>query len=157
MPASQDEPRRRRAKRRLARAGEKYVVNPLVRAGFRHNLAPTAYALLETTGRKTGRTLRIPVANGLDGDTFWLISAHGRHAHYVRNLEARPRVRIGLRMGRSLRWRSGTAHIMPDDDARARQRELGRGRLVYRLDAILLRALATDLTTIRIDLDPNSG
>jgi hypothetical protein len=43
---------------------------------------------------------------------------------------------------------------MPEDDACVRQRRLGRGRLAYRLDALLLRALATDLQTIRIDLDP---
>jgi deazaflavin-dependent oxidoreductase (nitroreductase family) len=131
------------------------VGNRLVRVGFRLNLAPSVYALLETTGRKTGRVRRIPVANGLDGDTFWLISAHGHHAHYVRNIQADPNVRIGLRAGRRVRWRSGTAHLMPDDDARARQRQLSRGRLAYRLDALLLRALATDLQTIKVDLDPH--
>jgi deazaflavin-dependent oxidoreductase (nitroreductase family) len=133
---------------------EKYVVNRLMLAAVRRGLAPSAYALLETTGRKTGRIRRIPVANGLDGDTFWLISAHGRHSHYIHNIRTDPRVRIGLRAGRGLYWRSGTAHPMPDDDARARQRRLSRGRLAYRLDALLLRALATDLQTVKIDLDP---
>jgi deazaflavin-dependent oxidoreductase (nitroreductase family) len=149
-----NEPRRRRAKRSTARITEKYVVNRLLLAALRRGRAPSVYALLETTGRKTGQIRRIPVANGLDGDTFWLISAHGRHSHYVHNIRADPRVRIGLRAGRGLRWRSGTAHLMPDDDARARQRRLGRGRLAYRLDALLLRSLATDLQTIRVDLDP---
>jgi deazaflavin-dependent oxidoreductase (nitroreductase family) len=130
------------------------VGNRLVRAGFKLNLAPSVYVLLETTGRKSGRIRRIPVANGLDGDTFWLISAHGRHAHYVHNIQADPRVRIALRAGRTLRWRSGTAHLMPDDDTLARQSQLGRGRLAYRLDALLLRALSTDLQTVRIELDP---
>ena len=37
--------------------------------------------------------------------------------------------------------------------ARARQRELGRGRLGYKLDGVLLRAVATDLMTIRVDLE----
>jgi F420H(2)-dependent quinone reductase len=72
-PADVSEPRRRRAKRRLARTVEKYVVNRVMRAALRLGLAPSAYALLETTGRKTGRVRRIPVASGLDGDTFWLI------------------------------------------------------------------------------------
>jgi hypothetical protein len=53
-----------------------------------------------------------------------------------------------------MHWRAGTAHLLPDDDSRARQRKLGRGRLAYRLDALLLRAVSTDLQTIRIDLDP---
>jgi deazaflavin-dependent oxidoreductase (nitroreductase family) len=152
-PANPSESRRRRAKRSIARRIEKYVVNPLLRAALTRGLAPSAYALLETTGRRTGRIRRIPVANGLDGDSFWLISAHRCHSHYVHNIQAHPRVRIGLRAGRALCWRSGTAYPMPDDDARARQRRLGRGMLAYRLDALLLRALATDLQTIRIDLD----
>ncbi|QYN39889.1 hypothetical protein K1T35_23490 [Pseudonocardia sp. DSM 110487] len=53
------------------------------------------------------------------------------------------------------RWRTGTAHPLPDDDARARHRALGRGRPGYRLDGVLLRKLADgDMLTIRIDLDP---
>jgi deazaflavin-dependent oxidoreductase (nitroreductase family) len=138
----------------MGRAVEKYVTNRLLRAALTRGLAPSSYALLETTGRKTGRIRRIPIANGLEGDTFWLISAHGRHAHYLHNIKADPHVRIGLREGRTLRWRSGIAHLVPDDDAHARQRKLGRGRLAYRLDALLLRALATDLQTVRVELDP---
>jgi deazaflavin-dependent oxidoreductase (nitroreductase family) len=102
MPASPpavSESRRRRAKRSIACTSEKYVANPQMRAALTRGLAPSAYALLETTGRRTGRIRRIPVANGLDGDSFWLISAHGDHSHYVHNLQAHPRVRIGLRAG----------------------------------------------------------
>ena len=94
------------------------------------------------------------MANGLQGDTFWLISAHGPHAHYFKNLVAQPRVRIGLADHGQLRWRPGTAQPLPDDDARARHRELGRGRLGYWVDGLLLRSLATQMTTVRIDLDP---
>jgi hypothetical protein len=47
---------------------------------------------------------------------------------------------------------------MPDDDARARHLELGRGRPGYRADGVLLRMLANvaggKLLTVRIDLDP---
>jgi deazaflavin-dependent oxidoreductase (nitroreductase family) len=153
-PADASEARRTRAKRTTTRATEKYVVNRLIRGAVRRGLAPSAYALLETTGRKTGRVRRIPVANGVEGDTFWLISAHGRHSHYLHNIRADPRVRVGVRAGGTLHWRAGTAHLLPDDDSRARQRKLGRGRLAYRLDALLLRAVSTDLQTIRIDLDP---
>jgi deazaflavin-dependent oxidoreductase (nitroreductase family) len=126
-------------------------------------LAPPTYALLETTGRRTGQARRVPVANGLQGDTFWLIAGLGEQAQYVRNIKANPRVRVkarparlrdGLRMG----WRSGTAHLIPDDDARRRHRELGRGRPGYQLDGILLRRLASlgpgRMVTIRIDLEP---
>lgn len=135
------------------------AINPLISALIERGLAPPTYALLETVGRRTGRRRRVPVANGLDGDTFWLIAALGDHAAYVHNLRADPRVRVKarparLRDGLRIRWRSGTAHPLPDDDARARHRRLGRGRPGYRLDGILLRGLATgDMLTIRIDLD----
>jgi hypothetical protein len=94
------------------------------------------------------------VANGLRGDTFWLISAHGSHADYMHNLLANPRVRIGLVRDGKLHWRTGTAHVLDGDDTSARHRALAQGRLGYTLDAVLLRATATDLTTVRIDLDP---
>lgn len=113
----------------------------------------STYAVLETVGRRSGQPRQVPVANGLQGNTFWLISAHGRHAHYMHNLLADPRVRIGLVEDGALKWRVGTAAVVPGDDTRARQCELSRGRLGYRLDALLLRATATDLQTVRIDLD----
>lgn len=113
--------------------------------------------MLETTGRRTGLPRRTPVANGLREDTFWLISAHGRHAAYVHNRLADPRVRIGVAAGGRFSWRAGTAQPLWDDDAVARHRELGRGHLGYRLDGLLLRATATELTTIRIDLEPAGG
>jgi deazaflavin-dependent oxidoreductase (nitroreductase family) len=147
------EPRRRRWKRRLSRAGERRIVNPLVRRlVFRGRLGST-YAVLETTGRRSRARRLTPVANGLRDDTFWLISAHGRHAHYVHNLLADPRVRIGVADRGRLRWREGLARPLWDDDARARQRELGRGHLGYRVDGMLLRSVATNMTTIRIDLN----
>jgi deazaflavin-dependent oxidoreductase (nitroreductase family) len=135
------------------------LVNPLVVALIERGLAPPTYALVETVGRRTGRRRLVPVANGLDGDTFWLIAALGERASFVRNLRAHPRVRIKarparLRDGLRSRWRTGTAHPLPDDDALARHRALGRARPGYRLDGILLRALATgEIRTIRIDLD----
>jgi deazaflavin-dependent oxidoreductase (nitroreductase family) len=77
-------------------------------------------AILETTGRNSGRPRRTPVGRSLDGDTRWIVAEHGRKASYVRNIEADPRVRI--KIGR--RWRTGTAHLMLDDDPRARQRAM---------------------------------
>jgi hypothetical protein len=65
----------------------------------------------------------------------------GEGVQYVRNLEAAPRLRVKarparLRDGLRMRWRSGVAHPMPDDDPHERHRRLGRGRLGYRLDGI---------------------
>jgi deazaflavin-dependent oxidoreductase (nitroreductase family) len=135
------------------------LLNPLVAGLIARGLEPPTYAVLETVGRRTGLPRRVPVANGLDGDTFWLIAALGERSAFVRNLRADPRVRVKarpprLRDGLRSRWRTGTAHPLPDDDARARHRALGRGRPGYRLDGVLLRALADgDMLTVRIDLD----
>jgi deazaflavin-dependent oxidoreductase (nitroreductase family) len=86
------------------------------------------------------------VGNGLvpGTDTFWLVAEHGRRAGYVRNIEANPHVRV--KIGR--RWRHGTAHLLPDDDPRERQRAMPR------LNAATVRLVGTDLLTVRIDLDP---
>lgn len=137
--------------------------NRLARALLNRGLAPPTYALLETTGRTTGRPRQVPVANGLRGDTFWIIAGLGDQAQYVRNIKVNPRVRVKarparLRDGVRMRWRAGTAHVLPDDDARRRHRQLGDGRPGYRLDGILLRGLSRlgpgHMLTIRVDLDP---
>jgi deazaflavin-dependent oxidoreductase (nitroreductase family) len=65
--------------------------NRLMRAGLRAGFAPRAFALLETIGRTSGVVRYTPVGNGLDGEGFWLIAAHGMQADYVRNLLADPR------------------------------------------------------------------
>lgn len=56
-----------------------------------------------------------------------------------------------------MRWRAGTAVVLPEDDATQRHRQLGHGRPGYRLDGILLRGLSSlgsgPMLTIRIDLD----
>lgn len=148
------EPRLARVKRRLGGVVERRVVNPIIRRLVMAGRLGSTYAVLETTGRRTGRVRRTPVANGLQGDTFWLISAHGPRAGYFQNLLAEPRVRIGLAANGCLDWRSGRALPLPEDRAGERHRRLGRGRIGYRLDAVILRATATDLTTVRIELDP---
>ena len=131
-------------KRRLTTALGRYLVNPIVKGGVKTGLLP-GYAILETTGRKSGLPRQTPVGNGLEGDTFWIVAEHGRRAAYVRNIEADPRVR--LLVGR--RWRSGTAHPMPDDDPLERQRKIGRS-----LNAATVRVMGTELMTVRVDLEP---
>ncbi len=118
--------------------------NRLIRVALRAGFAPRAFALLETTGRRTGLARHTPVGNGLDGDTFWLVAAHGTQADYVRNLQAQPRVRI--KAGEV--WRAGTAVVLTGDDPVARSRTLP-----YRWDAALGRMMASAPLTIRIDLD----
>jgi deazaflavin-dependent oxidoreductase (nitroreductase family) len=133
------------AKARAVHFTQKYLLNPPVRALFALGLVPRTHVLLETTGRRTGRPRQNPVGNGLDGDTLWIVAEHGHRASYVRNLEADPRVRV--KIGR--RWRTGTATVLPDDDPRARLDRIGR-----RLNGFMVRAMGTDLLTVRVDLDP---
>jgi hypothetical protein len=66
---------------------------------LRQGVALPAFALLETTGRRSGRPRQTPVGNGLVGDTFWLVAAHGDQSDYVRNLRADPTVRVKVRGG----------------------------------------------------------
>jgi deazaflavin-dependent oxidoreductase (nitroreductase family) len=132
-------------KRRLITKVQVKLLNPPIKALAAYGLVPMV-ALLETTGRKSGQPRRTPVSKALDRatDTFWIVAEHGRKAAYVRNIEADPRVR--LRIGR--RWRSGTASFLADDDPSARLRHLPK------LSAAGVRAMGTDLLTIRVDLDP---
>jgi deazaflavin-dependent oxidoreductase (nitroreductase family) len=119
--------------------------NRLIRLALSMGFAPRAFALLETTGRRTGLARHTPVGNGQAGDTFWLVSAHGTQADYVRNLQAEPRVRV--KAGGT--WRRGTAVVLPGDDPIARSRTLP-----YQWDAAIGRMMASAPLTIRIDLDP---
>ena len=136
--------------RRFQRALEKYVLNPPSRLALKLGVAPRAFALLETTGRRTGRPLLTPVGNGMDGTVFWLVAEHGTKCDYVRNLEANPRVKI--KVGR--RWHNGTATVLPDDDAFARRRLLDRRNgWQGRADGVVFRASASKPLTVRIDLD----
>lgn len=136
-------------KRRVVRLLQKYVVNPPVRAVARLGVLPPTHMVLETTGRRTGRKRQTPVGNGLaeDGRTVWVVAEHGRQASYLRNIEADPRVRV--RIGR--RWRTGEAHPVPDDDPRARLRAIG-----HPVNAAMVRAMGTDLLSVRIDLEPEN-
>jgi deazaflavin-dependent oxidoreductase (nitroreductase family) len=145
------EPRARSTKYRALRV-LLWVGNHLLAWALRHGLGPNAFALLETTGRRSGKPRQTPVGNGLrtsppgHGDTFWLIAAHGPQADFVRNIIREPTVRVKVKG----RWRSGTAALMPGDDTQERSRSLP-----YKWDAAIGRAIASSPMTIRIDLDPD--
>jgi deazaflavin-dependent oxidoreductase (nitroreductase family) len=141
-----------RLKRRITRPLQRYVINPPVRVLLAVGVLPLGYALIETTGRRSGRPRRTPVGNGLVGETFWIVAEHGRHAGYVRNIEADPRVRVKVRVGLRAVWRDGTAHVLEDDDPYARQRALSRWHPLRALNAAVVCVMATDLLTVRVDL-----
>jgi deazaflavin-dependent oxidoreductase (nitroreductase family) len=123
-------------KRRRVSFFHRHIANPITRR------LPTQ-VLLETTGRSSGQQRRTPIGGRLVGSVFWFVSDHGEASHYVRNIKADNRVRV--RIGG--RWRPGTAFPLPDDDPNARLATLPR------FNSSLVRALGTDLLTVRIDLD----
>ena len=132
---------------------QKYVLNPPIKLLFAIGIALPGYALLETIGRKTGKVRRTPVGDALVGRQFWIVAEHGMKAGYVRNIAHNPRVRLKLREGLRARWHTGTAHVLPDDDPRARQRWLADQLPSSRVNAAAVRLFGTDLLTVRIDLD----
>ncbi|MFF0370662.1 MULTISPECIES: nitroreductase/quinone reductase family protein [unclassified Micromonospora] len=137
----------------MPRALQQRLINPIVRRAWNWKLPIPGDALLETTGRRTGRPRYTPVCDGLDGDIFWLVSQRGRRADWVRNVEADPRVRVKVGGGPRARWRAGTARMVEDDDPRERQRMLGRSSFVRRLCVRTSKAMNASPLTVRIDLD----
>ena len=140
--------RARATKRAVARFVTNRLLNPIARRLLERGLWPQTQALLETRGRQTGLTRRVPVGNGLRGDSFWIVTEHGYAADYVKNIQADPRVRV--KVGR--RWYEGTAHILPDDDPRERLRWLRRP-----VNDSLLLVVGTEQLTIRVDLERREG
>ena len=139
-------------RRRLERL-QKSVINPLDRLAFTLRVPPPGDALLETRGRRTGRRRVTPVCDGTEGDTFWIIAQHGRSTDYVRNIEADPHVRVKGSLART-GWRTGTAHVLDDDDAVERVRELSRGNHWLAVCLQASTSIGTDPLTVRVDLDP---
>jgi deazaflavin-dependent oxidoreductase (nitroreductase family) len=77
----------------------------------------------------------------VDGKSFWFVSEMGYASQYVKNIQADPHVRVRIRG----KWRSGTAVLLPQDDAKARLRELPR------LNSSVVQLLGTSLLTVRVD------
>jgi deazaflavin-dependent oxidoreductase (nitroreductase family) len=100
-------------------------------------LAPW-WVLLETKGRLTGKPRYTPLARGpIDEDVVWLVSVHGRHALWVRNLETTPGVRIKI----SGRWHDGRATVHEYDEAIAQRFNLyaRTGPRTLGIDPVLIR------------------
>lgn len=138
----------RARKRRIQLLLGRYLANPLMRGLFRLGITPPGHTLIETVGRKTGRTRRVPVAYHRDGATVWMLAQHGDHAGWVRNIQADPAVRLRIRR----RWYNGTASVLPTDDVRARAATFASSTIGKTLVQAGFRALETVPMTIRVDL-----
>jgi deazaflavin-dependent oxidoreductase (nitroreductase family) len=140
-------------KHQIVHTLQKYLFNPPIKLALGVGLPLPGYALLETTGRKTGKMRRTPVGDGRIGNQFWLVAEHGMKAAYVRNMEHNPRVRLKLRNGLKYQWHTGAAHLLLDDDPRERQRWLAKNLPSSAGNSRAVRLFGTQLLTVRIDLD----
>lgn len=122
-------------KREVVHRVQRLVVNPVGRQ--------LPVTMLETTGRKSGQPRHTAIGGKLEGNQYWMVSEHGDHSDYVHNIKANPAVRPRV----AGQWRSGVAHLLPDDDPWERLRKLPR------LNSTGVRVMGTDLLTIRVDLD----
>jgi len=122
-------------KRRVIHTVQRRLVNPVGRQ--------LPVTMLETIGRKSGEPRHTAIGGRVIDGAFWLVSEHGDHADFVRNIKANPAVRVRI----NGEWRSGTAHLVPDDDPAARLRQLPQ------LNSAVVRVMGTDLLSIRVDLD----
>ena len=121
------------ARKRRADWFHRYLANPLT-------VRLPTQVVLETTGRKSGLPRRTPIGGRMVNGQFWLVA--GDTADYVRNIKARNAVRLRIKG----RWRSGTAVLLPDDDAVLRLKRLPR------FNSAMVSALGTRPLTVRIDL-----
>jgi deazaflavin-dependent oxidoreductase (nitroreductase family) len=69
------------------------------------------WAVIETTGRTSGQPRRTPIGGRLRGNTYWLVAAERGRSHYLKNIEANPRVRLRVHGS----WRTGKAHVLTED------------------------------------------
>jgi deazaflavin-dependent oxidoreductase (nitroreductase family) len=100
------------------------------------------HVLIESIGRRTGKRRRNVVGMLVEDSVGWVVAEQGRHAGYVRNIDAHPAVRVCVRG----KWRTAVARIVADDDAEARLDTFGRPR-----HAANVRRFGTDLLTVRFD------
>lgn len=127
---------------------------PLTRASAPRRLHARSMSRLIRTERLLTGIADAEEEDGARGDTFWLLAQRGRDADWMRNIEADPRRRVKLLSRRPTRWRSGTGQILDDDDPHECRRILDLGKPCRGLCLSASGALAADLLTVRIDLDP---
>jgi deazaflavin-dependent oxidoreductase (nitroreductase family) len=131
-----------RTKQHRVRLVQRWLLNPPLRVLTYLGLL-RHHAVLETTGRRTGRSRRTVVGIARQPDSvLWIVAEHGRRAGYVRNLDAEPNVRIHL--GR--RWQRGAARLVDNDNIDARLQHFTPRHIN------VIRRFGTELATVRVDL-----
>ena len=127
--------------RRVVRLFQRYVLNPPTMLAVRMGLV-RGHVLVETIGRRTGKRRCTVVGMHVADSTGWVVAEQGRHAGYVRNIEANPGVRVFVRG----KWRAASARIVGEDGAAARLDSFDRPT-----HAANVRRFGTELLTVRFD------
>lgn len=143
METGPDDGRGERKRRRI-RLVQRYLLNPPVKALTWLGVLP-GMVLVETTGRRSGRRRRTVVGMHVEGGTGWVVAEHGRRAGYVRNIEARPDVRVRRRR----HWHGARVELLPDDDVEARLATFGRPS-----HTAAIHRFGVDPITLRFTLTP---
>jgi deazaflavin-dependent oxidoreductase (nitroreductase family) len=132
----------RRTKQRRVRLAQRWLLNPPMRVLTYVGLL-RHHAVLETTGRRTGRSRRTVVGIARQPESvLWIVAEHGRRAGYVRNLDAEPNVRIHL----ARRWHRAAARLVDNDNIDARLQHFTPQHIN------VIRRFGTELATVRVDL-----
>ncbi len=115
-------------------------------------LAAEQYCSLETIGRVSGRVHTVELWYAAAGRTLYFLAGGGYRADWVRNLRARPRVRV--RVG--AKTPGATAEEMVDSAEDARARELLAAKYYGWRGGPLPNEWARRALAIAVRLDPAS-
>jgi deazaflavin-dependent oxidoreductase (nitroreductase family) len=97
------------------------VVEPSVRKGLGSTpFTPGTLIVLETTGHRTGRPTKVPLAALRVGEHVLVGTFRGRRSAWVKNLEKSPRVRYWL----GGRARDGKAKVLKPDRVPRKSKDL---------------------------------
>jgi deazaflavin-dependent oxidoreductase (nitroreductase family) len=102
------------------------------------------WAVIETTGRRSGRPRQTPVGSRLRNNSLWVVVGNRSHSQWVKNIEADPNVRVRVHGN----WRPGTARLLPKDNPRRRLMTMNP------LNSLFIWIAGKDLATIRVAFTP---
>ncbi len=112
--------------------------------------AGDAVCHLQTTGRSSGRPRTIEIWFATDGERVYFLAGGREHAHWVRNLQADPRVRVRIG-GTTL---AGRAWVVSDTSEDRRARQLVASKYQGWTPGATFSAWASDSLPVAVEPDP---
>lgn len=105
---------------------------------------------LQTIGRTTGRPRTIEIWFATDGERIYMLAGGRERAHWVRNLQQDPRVRVRIG-GHTV---AGAARVVVDPDRDRLARQLLAAKYQGWADGAPLSSWASGSLPVEIELDP---